>query len=96
MKALLRCAAQNPCMEQYVDTQESHLFWRLVHTGVDENIPAAVGHIFKQVHGWYLLYLHPPYIQSLLGATAATAGSFGVFLQHSGPHHVHITVQVIQ
>lgn len=44
------------------------------------------------------LDFNPPraYIQSLPGATAVTAGQRGVLLQHSRPHHVHISVQVIQ
>lgn len=37
-----------------------------------------------------------PYIQSLLGSTGVLTGHLGVLLQHGGPHHVHITVQVIQ
>lgn len=37
-----------------------------------------------------------PYMQSVLGATAVSAGNLVVLLQHSGPHHVHITMQMIQ
>lgn len=38
-----------------------------------------------------------PYIRLLLKATAGgPLGDLLVFLQHGGPHHVHITVQVVQ
>lgn len=50
-------------------------------------------------HSTYALYPLELFLtfNSLLGATAVFAGNLlGVFLQHGGPHYIHVTVQVIQ
>lgn len=37
-----------------------------------------------------------PYMSSILWATAVSSGHLDVLPQHSGSHHVHVTVKVIK